>query len=88
MNPPLPYEMNKDEGTRMVHLFLRHKGIIAQNPDLKLYVSPSFLAFLRTRLNVSRCKTLTGRVVDRMFRVDAVDLHVDKNSPICFYISY
>lgn len=86
--PKLPYEINEAEGKRLIHLFLRFKAIVATNPDVKLYVSSAFLRFLRTRLSVSKCTTLTGRVVNDMVRIDAVDINVDEDSTKPFYIYY
>jgi hypothetical protein len=84
----MPYETDEAKGTRVLHLFLRFKSVVATNADLKLYVNPTFLAFLRTRLHVTKCTTLSGKLVPNLVRIDNVDINVDVNSTKPFYIFY
>lgn len=88
MQPKLPFDTDEVLGTQLLHVFLRFKSIVAINADLKLYVSLDFLCFLRKRLHVSKCTTLTGKLVTDLVRIDNVDIHLVEDSTKPFYIFY
>lgn len=71
-----------------LHQFLRFQAIAKQYPDLKLYASPEFIAFLKTRLSSRKSTTLAGRVVEDELYVNGVLVHVDKNSLRPFHLYY
>jgi hypothetical protein len=71
-----------------IHQFLRLKSIVQKQPDLKLFVSPEFLSYVRTRLNVSKVTTLAGRGVPDEFVIDGVLVHLARVSFVPFYLYY
>jgi len=73
---------------RELHQFLRLKSIVQKQPDLKLFVSPEFLQYVRTRLNVKKVATLAGRGVPDEFVIDGVLVHLARLSFVPFYLYY
>lgn len=73
---------------RELHQFLRLKSIVQKQPDLKLFVSPEFLTYVRTRLNVGKVTTLAGRGVPDEFVIDGVLVHLARLSFVPFYLYY
>lgn len=71
-----------------LHQFLRLKAVVKRQPDLKLFVSPEFLKYVRTRLNVSKVTTLAGRGVPDEFVIDGVLVHLARVSFVPFYLYY
>lgn len=71
-----------------IHMFLRLKAVVQHQPDLKLYVSPEFLQYVRTRLRVSKSTTLSGRVLPDEFYIDGVRIHLARVSFVPFYLYY
>lgn len=71
-----------------LHQFLRLKAVAQRYPDLKLFVSPEFLAYLRTELRVKKSTTLSGKAVPDEFYIDGVLVHLARVSFVPFYLYY